>query len=292
MFAPGETGEPLPQPDPGVSEQTETPTPTETPDEAAADDAGSDPPRNTSDGGAFLPVALAVGLFAGVGLLFRRLGYQREGFWLVHPNLPDIPPAFVQRLLGAIPRTTMGVVVGLSATLPRVLDDTMTVVGAAGSAAAMVVRGTVRGTVATVAAVPAAFAAGTSGLATGLGRALGALPGAISSLGGQTNRDWSSSDSSSSGSSDGNHIDAEHGPLTVEEAWAKMTDRVPIRNRDTITPGQYAREAVRRGLPSRAVGTLTRAFQEVRYGDRPSTDERLGAARDAYDDIDGGDDEE
>nr|WP_282594533.1 DUF4129 domain-containing protein [Halomarina salina] len=65
-----------------------------------------------------------------------------------------------------------------------------------------------------------------------------------------------------------------------------MTARVPIRNRSAATPGQYAREAVRRGLPSRSVGTLTRAFQEVRYGDRDGTGERLDAARDAYDDID------
>nr|WP_267902868.1 DUF4129 domain-containing protein [Halomarina oriensis] len=71
-----------------------------------------------------------------------------------------------------------------------------------------------------------------------------------------------------------------------------MTDRVPMRNGDAKTPGQYARAAVRRGFPARSVGTLTRAFEEIRYGDRPSTDDRVDAARGAYDDIDdGGDDE-
>ncbi|MFC5971035.1 DUF4129 domain-containing protein [Halomarina salina] len=270
------------QPQPATEETTTAPTTTYAP----ADN--SDPPRDeSSSGGGLWPVALLLGFVAVLGLALNRLGYERRGFWLVHATLPDIPPAFVRSALGTVPRVTMGFVVGLSATLPRLLDDTSTVVAAAGSAVGTVARGAARATVVTVTAVPAAFAAGASGLTSGIGSALGALPGAVSSLGGQTSREWPSSDTAANTSAGDDRADAEaRGPLTVEEAWAEMTARVPIRNRSAATPGQYAREAVRRGLPSRSVGTLTRAFQEVRYGDRDGTGERLDAARDAYDDID------
>lgn len=286
MFSSG--GDPAPQPGP---QDQPSPTPEETTTAptttaAQAGDSG-DSGDHDSAGGQFWPVALLLGFVALLGLLLNRLGYERRGFWLVHANLPDIPPAFVRNALGVVPRATMGFVVGLSATLPRLLDDTSTVVGAAGSAVGTVARGAARASVVTLTAVPAAVATGASGLTTGFGRALGALPGAVSSLGGQTSRDWSPSDASATSTADEPVEEESRGPLSVEEAWAEMTERVPIRNRDAATPGQYARAAVRRGLPSRAVGTLTRAFQEVRYGDRAGAGKRLDAAREAYDDIDG-----
>ncbi|MFD1512819.1 DUF4129 domain-containing protein [Halomarina rubra] len=279
-------GEPTPTPT-----ATPTATPTETP---AAADSGGD--RHDGSGGESLllvPVlAVFGGLFLVLGLSLRRLGYRRRGFWFVHPSLPDLPPAFVRNALAAIPQATMGFVVGVGATLPRLLDDTATVLGAAGSAVVNVGRGAARAMALTLTAVPTAFAAGLGGIATGFGRALGALPGAASSLGGQTIRDGSTTDATTT--TEEESLAEDLGPLSVEEAWAEMTDRVPIRNRNAATPGQYARRAVRRGLPARSVGTLTRLFREVRYGGR-SGEERFGDALDAYDaldedDEDGGDD--
>jgi hypothetical protein len=263
------------------STPTPTATPTDTP--AASDGPGGGP---SLDAGTLVGAFFAVGVLVLLGgLSLSRLGYRRRGIWLVHPSLPDLPPAPVRTILAAIPRTTMGFVVGLSGAAPRLLDDAATVLGTAASAAGLVARGAVRGTTRTLLAVPSAFAAGTGGLLAGVGRTLGSLPGAVASLGGSS---WRPSSSATPGST-GDAEEADAGPLTVEEAWSAMTDRVPARDRRALTPGEYARRAVGRGLPSGAVATLTRLFREVRYGGRPEDDDRTAAARDAYDDIDGGD---
>lgn len=63
--------------------------------------------------------------------------------------------------------------------------------------------------------------------------------------------------------------------LDVERPWS-------------LTPGECRRAAVEAGMDPEAVGTLTRAFREVRYGERPVTDERRERALRSADRIAGG----
>jgi len=191
-------------------------------------------------------------------------------------------------LVGRIPSRTMALVVGLSASVPGVLDDAAalsrevatglsTAVGGLARATGSALRIGAEGLGATVAAVPRALA----GLGTGaslLSRVGGAgLPRL--GLGGR-DRDGRAAGGTVRSDSDG----GETGPPSVEEAWRAMTERVRVRNRDARTPGEFARAAVERGYPDDAVARLTDAFREVRYGDLPRAD-RTSAARSALDRI-------
>lgn len=66
-------------------------------------------------------------------------------------------------------------------------------------------------------------------------------------------------------------FDPEH---EIDQAWLRMvreleSEAVPYR-----TPAEYARAAKLAGMPSAPVETVTRTFEEVRYGGRPVTAER------------------
>jgi hypothetical protein len=70
-----------------------------------------------------------------------------------------------------------------------------------------------------------------------------------------------------------------------------MVDLVPMRQRRSATPGDYARAAIDAGLPAGPVRRLTALFEEVRYGNQPSTADRVRSARSALRSLlDGGDD--
>jgi len=84
------------------------------------------------------------------------------------------------------------------------------------------------------------------------------------------------------------------GPQSVEEAWERFVERVPLRRPEVRTPGEVARTAVRKDWPARPVRRLTHAFREVRYGGAPADDNRTRGAVSALDRLDrddGGDDE-
>lgn len=65
----------------------------------------------------------------------------------------------------------------------------------------------------------------------------------------------------------------------VLRAWYAMITSLDLGARREKTPRQYTAEAIDRGADPDAVTTLTDAFEEVRYGDRPTTDERIARAR-------------
>ncbi|WP_276260005.1 DUF4129 domain-containing protein [Haloglomus litoreum] len=64
----------------------------------------------------------------------------------------------------------------------------------------------------------------------------------------------------------------------VFRAWREMTADLPVDSPDTSTPAEFADAAVAAGMDRTDVAELTRLFEEVRYGDRPATDERAANA--------------
>ena len=61
----------------------------------------------------------------------------------------------------------------------------------------------------------------------------------------------------------------------IERAWWAMVERFGVNQPYTKTPGECAREAINAGGDEDAIHTLTRTFEEVRYGGEPITDDRL-----------------
>ena len=78
------------------------------------------------------------------------------------------------------------------------------------------------------------------------------------------------------------------GPQSVEEAWERFVERVPLRRPEVRTPGEVARTAVRNDWPAGPVRRLTRAFREVRYGGVPADEDRTRGATSALDRMDDG----
>lgn len=60
----------------------------------------------------------------------------------------------------------------------------------------------------------------------------------------------------------------------VDAAWVRLVSALGERARGARTTREYERAAVEAGLDPDAVGQVTRAFEEVRYGGQPVTDER------------------
>lgn len=60
----------------------------------------------------------------------------------------------------------------------------------------------------------------------------------------------------------------------VYRAWEEMTDALEVPRAATTTPTEFADAAVEAGMSRGDVRELTDLFEEVRYGDRPVTDER------------------
>jgi hypothetical protein len=74
----------------------------------------------------------------------------------------------------------------------------------------------------------------------------------------------------------------------VHRAWLKMVDRLDIDEPQTRTPSECASAAVDANMDPTAVQTLTNVFEEVRYGEKPVTDERRQRARKGLQRLGGG----
>lgn len=74
----------------------------------------------------------------------------------------------------------------------------------------------------------------------------------------------------------------------VHRAWLSMVAETDIEEPRTRTPSQCAAAAIEANLDPSAVRTLTDVFEEVRYGERPVTDERRERARDGLQRLRGG----
>lgn len=79
----------------------------------------------------------------------------------------------------------------------------------------------------------------------------------------------------------------EHRPLAlapendVDAAWLRLAQAVGERTTGARTPREYETAAVRAGFDPDAVSQVTRAFEEVRYGGQPVTDDRRRRATEA-----------
>lgn len=67
----------------------------------------------------------------------------------------------------------------------------------------------------------------------------------------------------------------------VYEAWREMATSVDLSGLETLTTAEVASRAVEQGFDRAAVRRLTAAFEEVRYGERPATEDRVSRARSA-----------
>ncbi|WP_226021459.1 DUF4129 domain-containing protein [Halomicrobium salinisoli] len=74
----------------------------------------------------------------------------------------------------------------------------------------------------------------------------------------------------------------------VERTWAELLRRLDTDRTGHMTPEEVARAAVDTGFDPEAVRALTRTFVEVRYGDRPVTEDRERAASRVRRQFDGG----
>lgn len=65
----------------------------------------------------------------------------------------------------------------------------------------------------------------------------------------------------------------------VHRAWVAMVKRADVDDPRSKTPAECARAAIERGMDAEAVESLTRLFEDVRYGDAQPTKERAQEAR-------------
>ncbi|WP_255194891.1 DUF4129 domain-containing protein [Halorarius litoreus] len=81
---------------------------------------------------------------------------------------------------------------------------------------------------------------------------------------------------------------AERPSNDVHRAWVSMVDRLDLDQPHTRTPSECASAAVEANMDPSAVQTLTDVFEEVRYGEKPVTDERRQRAKRGLDRLRGG----
>jgi hypothetical protein len=67
----------------------------------------------------------------------------------------------------------------------------------------------------------------------------------------------------------------------VFRAWREMTRHLRVERPESSTPAEFAAAAREAGMDPDDVGELTELFDEVRYGGRDPTDERIRRAREA-----------
>ncbi|WP_170830527.1 DUF4129 domain-containing protein [Halogranum gelatinilyticum] len=286
------TSTPTATPEPTSDEATATPTPEPTTDESTPA-AGS---QVRTDGlGDFLVAVLLAGtvlVVGGVGFLLVPLGNELT---VAGVELPALQ-ARLRGVVGAVPRRTMTFVVGLSASVPGLLDSLGSLTTEVASSLGVVAAGAGRAALGSVRLFTAGFAAAFVSLPRALGGGLFSMAGSLSRVGGSFGRGPRGDGDTDEGTAGRDTPSPEPGddapPSTVQEVWAAMVEVVPVPNRRSATPRDYARAAIDAGFPSTAVEQLTTTFEEVRYGGRPSTADRLRAARAALRRIlDGGDGE-
>lgn len=302
---PGDTGTSTATDAPGDATETERSTSspssvkTSTPTAARSGSTGGGEGGN----GGVLARFAGLLLFAGTGVvLLLSLGFvvdagDGSGSWPSALPLPD----FASRLslqslsLQRIPQLTTLMVITAGGGLARIVDDVATIAGAiAGTLAAGV--GPIVGILGrTLVGLPRA----TGTLLAAPFRALGTavtLLGGLGFLRGGLSRprfggsETPSTDARSAGAPAPATDDESEPVASVLEAWAAMTDLVPVRNPEATTAVEYARTAVEAGLPAAPVEQLTALFREVRYGGQTDAGDRVAAARRALDALTGGDD--
>lgn len=74
----------------------------------------------------------------------------------------------------------------------------------------------------------------------------------------------------------------------VHAAWVELLRRTDLDDPHARTPEECREAAIDAGLDPDAVRTLTRVFRDVRYGERPVTDDRVRRANDSLERIDRG----
>ncbi|ADQ65892.1 hypothetical protein C499_11831 [Halogeometricum borinquense DSM 11551] len=260
---------------------TGTPTPTPTPTETPVSDGPTD--DGISMDGAFAGIMLIIGVCAAGLLVFSLAPGIDE-----QTTFAGLPIGRFQTNLraffAAVPRRTTSFLVGLSASVPGVLDRVFSVTVAAAESFGVIAKGLVRGSGRTLAVLGGSLGTVVTVLPRAFGGGLSALFGGLlrAGSGGLTGRRGNEREPNDGSPTPTADVEEETDPTpqSVEEAWAMMAERVPIGNRKAATPGEYARAAVAAGFPESAVQRLTRAFERVRYGGKSGRDE-LPSVRDA-----------
>ncbi|WP_424003718.1 DUF4129 domain-containing protein [Haloarcula salina] len=278
------------------ADSTATPEPTET------ETAGADADGDTGGRGSLGRTVLGLLLLSGIGLVaagvYRstRAGAADAGIlvgvlpasvaWAVETTVSALADASAGRVISRIPQLTTTALLAGSSAMARVAHGVETVAsGVLDGLAAGVVpiaklsgRGLVQ--------FPQALGALTVAPFQALG-GLGGGDGLLSSLrdgverpslfGSAADEGGPSTERAETDEDDGLDVDS----LSVRDAWAAMTERVPVSNPAATTPGEYARAAIERGLPAEPVRRLTDLFRDVEYGGRSQSEDRTAAARDA-----------
>lgn len=242
---------------------------------------------------------------AGVITAGGRLGRDGEGSGPpVDARVPDaLSDLFrgettVHGLVQRIPQVTMSFVIDGSSRVPPAMDAVGRVTGAVAGGVATAVQGSATALGNAVGTGRKSLGNAAFGVGKGLALGLAAAPaGASSLLGGlfggdsstirSTDRPDSDARDAAGLRSDGDD-DPPGPPATIDEAWIRMLDRADLSRRRSKTPVELAGDLIRSGLPSEPVSRLTTLFRQRRYGDVPTTDERLQAARDALSQVGGG----
>jgi hypothetical protein len=273
----------------GSGESTETTTTTATTTTAGA---GSDAAADGGLQGAMLALG-AIVFGAGGTVLLASVGLGRH-HRRRHPDewdLPSAPHLRVVEYVRRIPQTSLSFVMYAGANAPGIIDgladgigNATSGVGALTSGLRTLGAGLGRG----LATVPGGVVRGIGSL----GRGLASIPlgfGALSALGsgsflGRSDDrpdDDPRGDASATPDAESDP-DPPDPPASVREAFDRLQEDLGVSGADGETPGEIARRAIDRGLPTDAVRSLTRAFRDVRYGGRPDEGERVTVARDAY----------
>lgn len=299
----------------GAETTTQTTTATTTTTATATEAAASAGDDGGDSGLAEVAANVLLVLFGGVtllvGILTPHRSYRHDiGLGRSFLSLVGVGAAYVggdgdggRRLpsLGGlflnVPQTTMSVVIGSSAAAPQFFDALGGVAGGFATGTRVALGGVGRALGGGLLAVPRGVGSALGGLGGALAGGLLAFPsGAGSVLGGLvgdgdgTVRGTSRPDADVRDASD---VEPEEPsepdpPASVEEAWERMVDAASVYGTDSQTPVETARTVVRRGLPAEPVGTLTKLFRYVRYSPAGGDRSQLERARDALDDIEGG----
>lgn len=271
----------------GGSDET-APTTTATTTEAPVDDSAS------SGGlmGALLSLGTILAFFVSI-VVATAVGFGRHhrrrhpGDW----DLPSAPHLRVLAYVRRIPQTSLAFVMVTGQSAPGILDqlgssfaDATTGFGAA--TAGVGTLGAALGSA--VVKIPAGFVTGIGAFGRGVGSLSLAWPSLSAGIGSggffSGSDDRPGADPRSGGRSDPVEAEPEEPepPASVREAWDRLQEDLGVGGDDPRTPAEIARQAVDRGVPSDAARSLTRTFQDVRYGGRPDDGERVTVARRAY----------
>lgn len=275
----------------GAGTSTATTTEPTTTDPTTTAPAGYEDSADGGMDGALLAFFTIVGssvvfvLLAAVGL-GRHHRRRYPGEW----DLPSAPHLRVLEYVRRIPQTSLAFAMFAGSSAPSVVDA---LAGGARDATAGIRAATTglgrlgASLGAGLAAVPRGVVKGIGGLGRGLGSltlGLGALAslGSGSVLGGGSDRP---SDDPRDGASERPappEPEPPDPPTSVREAFDRLQEDLGISGQDGETPGEIARHAIGRGLPTDAIAALTSTFRDVRYGGYPDEGERVTVARDAY----------